>query len=53
MKNENGFLNEWKIKTDEKKMNKTFSQPRVMYQSKQYFFTTERYVLTKTPHVHL
>jgi len=34
-------------------MNKTFSQPTVMCQSKLYIFTTKRYVSIETPHVHL
>jgi hypothetical protein len=33
-------------------MNKTYSQPRVMCQSKHYLFTTDKYVLTKTPPAH-
>jgi hypothetical protein len=33
-------------------MNKTYSQPRVMCQSKHYLFITDKYVLTKTPPAH-
>ncbi len=35
-----------------KRMNKTYSQLRVMWQSKHYLFTTKKYVLTKTPPAH-
>ncbi len=45
--------NGWKIKRWTKRMNKTYSQPKVMCQSKLYLFTTKRYVSIETPLVHL
>jgi hypothetical protein len=42
-----------KINEQKKRMKKTYSQPRIMCQSKLYLFTTKRYVLIETPPIHL
>jgi len=35
-----------------KRMKETYSQPKIMCQSKLYLFTTKRYVLIETPPIH-
>jgi hypothetical protein len=42
-----------KNKWTKKRMKEIYSQPRIIYQSKFYLFTTKRYVLIETPPIHL